>query len=91
MDYSSSFTLRDTTCHEDVKYVFNLIPRLFSDWGIRLLCIFVLDCYTQKDLYIKPAITPENGLMLLLLDYAGLCYTVNLCFWNKEPLLRYGI
>ena len=39
---SSSFTLRDTTCHKDVKVVFKLDFRLFSDRGIRLnLCIFL--------------------------------------------------
>jgi hypothetical protein len=62
-------TLRDTTCHEDVKYVLKFDCKTILGSRIRLfLCIFVFDCYEQKDLY-KPMITPENGLLLLLLDY----------------------
>jgi len=47
IDYSSVFTLRDTTCHEVVKYVFSLIARLFSDQGSVVLCFLCLDCYKQ--------------------------------------------
>jgi hypothetical protein len=47
IDYFSAFTLRDTTCHEVVKYVFSLIARLFSDQGSVVLCFLCLDCYKQ--------------------------------------------
>ena len=47
IDYSSAFTLRDTTCHEVVKYVFSLIARLFSDQGSVVLCFLCLDCYKK--------------------------------------------
>jgi hypothetical protein len=43
---SSSFTLRDTTCHEDVKYVLKLDSKtVMNRVDLFVLCIVVLDCY----------------------------------------------
>ena len=43
---SSSFTLCDTTCHEDVKYVLKLDSKtVMNRVDLFVLCIVVLDCY----------------------------------------------
>jgi hypothetical protein len=82
IDYSSAFTLRDTTCHKVVKYVFSLIARLFSDQGIRCFMFSLSRLLQTKRLLYKPMFTAENGLRLplLLLSLLPFAIVIELCY-----------